>query len=44
MTVFYLGIISVISNIVYSIEKAIVRSTEPKAINSLENVENAFGN
>ena len=43
MTVFYLGIISVISNIVYSIEKAIVRSTE-QAIHSLENIENAFGN
>ena len=35
MTVFYLGIISVISNILYSIEKA---------IESLENIENAFQN
>ena len=44
MTVFYLGIISVISNIVYSIEKAIVRSTGNEVIDSLENIENAFGN
>ena len=43
MAIFDIGVIGVLSKILYSLEKAIVRSTE-QAIHSLENIENAFGN